>query len=251
MPRSSPSPYPEAAVAWLVGEEPLRVLDVGSGGGTFARLLAAGGHQVFALDRDPTAVTRLAARLGGGRHVAAQVEALPFLACRFDAVTAVQSLHRFAPGLALPEIARVLRPGGHLAVAFTTRDETVPWVRRLLTLLRQVDPGAAQGDYGLGAVEALAGSPWFSDLQQQSFRHWVPVSRPGLVAMVERQPAVQRLEGQARAALLGEVGALYDASARPPEPLLLPYRASCWRARPDHARLGELDEELAALEIRL
>ena len=47
------------------------------------------------------------------------------------------------------------------------------------------------------------------------------------------------------------VADLYDTSARSPEPLLLPYRATCWRAVVDHAQLAAMDEELDALEIRL
>lgn len=30
---------------------------------------------------------------------------------------------------------------------------------------------------------------------------------------------------------------MYDNSARPPEPLLLPYRVTCWSAEVDHTEL--------------
>ncbi len=60
--------------------------------------------------------TELRERLGTRLHVAGQVESLPFLSCHFDVVTAAATLHRFAPGLALTEIARVLKPGGRVAV---------------------------------------------------------------------------------------------------------------------------------------
>lgn len=108
-------PYPAAAAAWLVGEQRTRVLDLGSGRGRFAAMLQDAGHQVFGLDRDVDRVAALAQRMGTRLHVAGQVESLPFLSCHFDVVTASQTLHRFAPGLALTEIARVLEPGGHLA----------------------------------------------------------------------------------------------------------------------------------------
>jgi hypothetical protein len=58
------------------------------------------------------------------------------------------------------------------------------------------------------------------------------------------------LDPDVRANLLREVGALYDSSARAPEPLMLPYQASCWRAKVDHAGLV-LDEDTDALEIHL
>lgn len=244
------TPYPAASVTWLVGEPPARVLDLGSGRGSFAAMLADAGHEVFAVDRDVDRVAALVERLGTRLPVVGQVESLPFLSCHFDVVTASQTLHRFAPGLALTEIARVLRPGGHLAVAYNTRDDTVPWVRRLTALMRAADPHAMAGDFGQDAVDALAESPYFTDLEHRTFRNWVPITRAGLLAMVERQPWAAGLSDDVRDELVGEVGHLYDTSARPPEPLLLPFQASCYRARVDHAELVQ-PEDLAAWEIRL
>lgn len=242
--------YPAAVPIWMVGEQRVRVLDVGSGTGAFAELLHVAGHDVFGIDRDADQVTELVNRLPNHQHVVGQVEALPYLSCRFDVVTASQSLHRFAPGLALPEIARVIKPGGHLAIAYNTRDDTVPWVKRLIGLLRQADAAAATGDYGLEAVAAVVESPFFADVQRKSFRHWVPITRAGLVAMVERRPSLDQLEPDRRAGLLHEVAALYDSSARSPEPLLLPYQATCWRAVADHSQLAAVDD-FDALQIRI
>jgi SAM-dependent methyltransferase len=244
------TPYPAAAAAWMVGDRRVRVLDLGAGRGAFAAMLADAGHEVFTLDRDVSRVAALAGRLGTRSHVAGQVEAMPFLSCHFDAVTAAQTLHRFAPGLALTEIARVLRPGGHLAVAYNTRDDTVPWVRRLTVLLREAEPDAMAGSFGQEAVENVAESPYFVSLERRNFRHWVPVTRDGLLAMVRRQPWAGSLEESRLEALLADVGHLYDTSARPPEPLLLPFQASCWRAEVDHSELV-LAEDEDALEIRL
>lgn len=244
------TPYPAAATAWLVGEQPARVLDLASGRGSFAAMLAAQGHEVFGIDRDVARVAGLVERLGTRLHVAGQVESMPFLSCQFDVVTASATLHRFAPGLALTEIARVLRPSGRLAVAYHTRDETVPWVRRLAALLREADPRAMTGDFGQSAVQALQESPYFGGWERRTFRNWVPITRGGLLSMVHRQPWAEGLATEVRDQLLAEVGHLYDTSARPPEPLLLPFQASCWRASVDHAELV-LAADTDALEIRL
>jgi ubiquinone/menaquinone biosynthesis C-methylase UbiE len=243
--------YPEAAVGWMLGERPLRLLDLGSGRGAFAQMLVDAGHEVFTIDRDVERVASLSERLDTHRNVAGQVEALPFLACHFDVVTASQTLHRFAPGLALSEIARVLKPGGHLAVAYNTRDDTVPWVRRLIALMHDADPDSVTGDYGIEAVQSLVDSPFFGEVVTKSFRNWVPITREGLVAMVDRQPSMRGLDPDRRESLLMEVGELYDSSARSPEPLLLPYRATCWQSRADHTQLAQLEDEFDALEIRL
>lgn len=236
-----------AAVDWLVGEQPTRILDLGSGRGAFAATLVDAGHEVFCLDHDPQRVATLPGRLGTRLHVAGQVESMPYLSCHFDVVTASQTLHRFAPGLAVTEIARVLRPGGHLGIVFQTRDDTVPWVRRLMAILQRVDPSAMQGAYGEASVAGVAESPYFHSVERRDFRTWVPSTRDGLVTMAKRHPAVAALGAPERAELLAEVGALYDSSARAPEPLLLPFRTSCWRAQVDHTELAIEDD--AALTI--
>jgi SAM-dependent methyltransferase len=232
----------------LINQTRARVLDLGSGGGAFAQTLQEDGHEVFCLDRDAAQVGAVVERLGTRVHVVGQVESLPYLACHFDVVTASQTLHRFAPGLAVTEIARVLKPGGHLAVAYNTRDDTVPWVKRLTALVRDADPQAMTGDYGVEALDAVVNSPYFGDVERRNFRNWVPITRAGLIQLVERRPSTAELDPAVRDRLLAGVGELYDSSARPPEPLLLPYQASCWRARVDHAALA-VDEGDQALQI--
>ena len=206
---------------------------------------------MFCIDRDVEVVAATTERLGTRLHVAGQVESLPYLSCHFDVVTSSQNLHKFAPGLALSEIARVLRPGGHLAVAYNTRDDTVPWVRRLTALLQQDDPEAMRGDYGIESLSDVTDSPYFGELVRRDFRNWVPITRKGLVSMVERRPSTARLDVARREALLAEVAGLYDSIARPPEPLLLPYRASCWRAEVDHTGLVLGEDDLDVVQIRL
>jgi SAM-dependent methyltransferase len=221
----------------MVGEEPARVLDLGAGRGGFAAMLRDAGHEVFCIDRTVELVAGLPARLGTRLHVVGQVESLPFLSCHFDVVTAAQTLHRFAPGLALSEIARVLKPGGYLAIAYNTRDDTVPWVRRLTALMRTADPSSMRGDFGEDSVEKVAESPYFGLLERRNFRNWTPITRAGLISMVEQRPAVARLDPAAQGRLLSKVGAIYDEHARVPDPLMLPFQTSCWRAEVDHSKL--------------
>jgi SAM-dependent methyltransferase len=245
------APYPDAAAVWMVAEGRQRVLDLGSGNGTFAAMLRDAGHEVFCLDRDIAKAAKLPDRLGTRLHVAGQVESLPFLSCHFDVVTAAATLHRFAPGLALTEIARVLKPGGRVAVVYNTRDDTVPWVKRLSALLQDVDPQAMRGDFGVDSMDAVTDSPYFTRLEHRTFRNWVPVTRPQLLAMVERRPAVRELQPGRRAELLADIGTLYDNSARPPDPLLLPFQTSCWRAEVDHTKIAIDDDYADVLQIAL
>ena len=69
-------------------------------------------------------VAELPDRLGTRLHVAGQVESLPFLSCHFDVVTASATLHRFAPGLALPRSPGYSSPAA--ASPWRTTPETTP-----------------------------------------------------------------------------------------------------------------------------
>lgn len=229
--------FPPAAVEWLAGPQPGTVLDVGSGDGRLAGLLAAAGHRVTCVDSDRERVRRLAERVPDALACVAQAESLPLRSFRFDVVTVQESLTRFAPGLALSEFARVLRPGGHLAVVFTSRDDTVPWVKRLARRIQEDDPTAMVGDYGRETLGALAESPYFPESESRAFRHWIPVTRAGLLTMVRRRPTIARLSTDRLEGLLADVGAMYDSLARSPDSLLLPYQAECRRLRVEHGDL--------------
>lgn len=189
------------------------------------------------VDKSPTAIRSLHHRIPGVTGIAAAPDALPFVPCAFDSVVVAQGLHLLAPGLALAEFARVLRPGGELVVLYTVRDDSVPWVRKLAGILQNVDPQAMRAGTGIDSVAALGANPYFPIVEQRDFRMWVPVTKEGLLDMVANAPRVADLDNERRDALLDEVGLLYEGSARAPGPLLLPYRVACWRATVDHTEL--------------
>lgn len=252
MPTSSGPEFPQRALDWLSGGrtgEGERVLTLGCAP-SFCRMLSRRGVDLFAVHREPD-VAAVCHRMPSTTGICALAESLPLDPCTFDAVLLHQSFHRMAPGLVLSEIARVLRPGRCVGVSWMTRDDSVPWVRRLTSLLRTVDPSAMQGDYGTSAVEALLGSKYFPTSERTRHRIWVPASRQGLVAMAASLPAVGRLDQQDRAELLGRVERLHDDSAGPGG-LLLPYQLECWRAWVSHDELtASIEVDDAGLTIRL
>jgi SAM-dependent methyltransferase len=117
---SSPPPLTPLAAAVLHVGGPERVLQVGSGNGEAALFLAREfpTARVRGIDADPKAVAAATARVGldpEGR-VAFKVggpRRLPYPEDHFDLVAAVDA--RPSPA----EVARVLRPGGHLILAAT------------------------------------------------------------------------------------------------------------------------------------
>jgi SAM-dependent methyltransferase len=97
-----------------------------------------------------------------GRTLPGSAEAIPIDDTSVDAVVAGQAFHWFDPDRALPEIARVVRPGGRLGVIWNVRDEGQPWSRRLSELVGGEDRRAAEGrgrapDFGpaFGTAESL------------------------------------------------------------------------------------------------
>lgn len=229
------SQFPEQAVGWIVPQPQSRVLNLG-GSAVLPRLLAQRGHTVMALDKDLAQVERLASD-PSLIPLAAEAEGLPFDPCQFDVVCAHQVFHRFAPGLVLSEMARVLRPGGTACVSWLVRDDSVPWVRRLTALLRQVDDDAMRGDYGDDSVDALLSSKYFPSAEARSFRVWQPITRPRLLSMVAAQPGVAALDEDLRQMVLDDAGALYDDARPGADDLKLPYQLKVWRAWVDHEEL--------------
>jgi len=115
----SPGRTWESLAASFVGLLRLgRVLDVGSGDGAVAEMLAPRARAVTCVDASEPMVTAAKKRLSRFDHarvVLGDMHALPFDAASFDQVTMLNVLvHSKSPGKAIAEAARVLAPGGDL-----------------------------------------------------------------------------------------------------------------------------------------
>ncbi len=243
---------PPAARDWLVPNSHSSVLTLGAPSASFARALDAEQHRLTLTDRHTQSLRSLLAVVPRARRIVAQAESLPFTPMQFDVVLACQTFHQLAPGLALAEIARVLKADGQLSIMYLTRDDSVPWVRRLSALIRAVDETSMRGGYGEESVAALDDCKYFPHVEHRSFRMWVPVSGTAMIEMVRSRLSLQRLDGGRLDELVAAVGQLYDDSARAPEPLMLPWNVACWRAKVDHSELtSALASHDTALNIRL
>jgi SAM-dependent methyltransferase len=100
-----------------------RVLDIGSGTGEQARLLAetvGANGEVIGIDPNPGMRAEAARRAPRARFVDGNAYALPFPDASLDAVTCERVFqHLDDPERAAAEIARVLRPGGRVVVTDT------------------------------------------------------------------------------------------------------------------------------------
>jgi SAM-dependent methyltransferase len=93
------------------------VLNAGAGQGSFSLRLAQLGFEVTSVDDSPAAVDVLRGRLQGTVELA-DVTAMPFADESFDAAVLGEVLEHVRDDTgALSEVARVLRPGGVLAVS--------------------------------------------------------------------------------------------------------------------------------------
>ena len=214
--------YPREAAQWMVGQQAATVLELGAGTGKLTAQLIELGHDVVATDPDRAMLDRLVQHLPEARTIVASAEDLPLGADAYDVVVAAQAFHWFDLDRALPEIARVLKPGGHLALVWNTRDESIPWVRRLGRIIgtqEQLDE----------PTQVLTESDLFGDVEQASFSHWQQIDRKSIQDLVLSRSNVAVLDEEARAAKLAEVVAFYDDYGRGMDGMQLPYVTRCFR----------------------
>ena len=170
----------------------LRILDLGCGKGRFARHLSDAGAEVIGLDASRT---MLAQAVGLGRARGSALR-LPFGPGTFDGAMAIEIFEHLPQGsvaLALREIARVLKPGGRVAIVDKNRfalDAPRPWLPKLA--LKALDERRGRWMYP-------AGSPvrerWFSPrgFAGEMKGHFVDVATDYLLAPEESNRAIFRL----------------------------------------------------------
>ncbi|MCL1840165.1 MAG: class I SAM-dependent methyltransferase [Propionibacteriaceae bacterium] len=227
--------FPEAALTWLTADCEGQALVLAPSGGV-PRLIAGAGQDVVTVTSDLEHARRFVAT-PHVTPVVGRAESLPFVGYHFGLVLVHQMAAQLSLGLAMPEFARVLHPGGTLATSYFIRDDSVPWVRRLISLMRSVDPEAMKGDDQSSAIAPLMASRFFTRQASRDFRIWVPTARMALLDMVSSQDAVDQLETAVRTKLLDDVASIYSGAASANE-LRLPYQLRCWRATVDHTALS-------------
>jgi SAM-dependent methyltransferase len=108
--------YPDAAVDWAIPAGARDVLDLAAGTGKLTASLVARGLDVVAVEPSDAMRAELTRLLPGVRAMAGTADATGLPDASVDAVTIAQAWHWFDPATASAEIARVLRPGGLVAV---------------------------------------------------------------------------------------------------------------------------------------
>jgi SAM-dependent methyltransferase len=214
--------YAAEAVAWLFGEEPRLVVDLGAGTGIFSRMLAAAGHEVTAVEPDALMRDRLIAVSPGVTAVAGSAEGIPLPDESVDAVAAAQAYHWFDRQRAHPEIARVLRPGSVFGPLWNIRDESVSWIAALGRAASLED-----GTTGMRFWHAMPDAgPWFGRWERGEFRHTLSYSPTQLLDLVHSRSTWLAGDENARRRIDDGVTAVI---ADLPDPVEVPYITIAYR----------------------
>ena len=215
--------YPEEAVQWLVGLDPRDVVDLGAGTGKLTRALVGLGHRVTAVEPLDEMRAELEAALPDVHAVAGRAESMPLPDSSADAVTSAQAFHWFDHDDALPEIVRVLRPIGRLALVWNSRDDRDPWMARLSEIIG--NESIKESD----VVPILDASGLFGPVETAQFSFQQALGRDGLLDLVLSRSYLAKLPPPDRQPVLDAVSSLYDETAAP-DGVRLAYVTECFRA---------------------
>jgi SAM-dependent methyltransferase len=200
--------YDERVVAALAEHLDLAagvpVLELGAGTGQLSRALVAAGLDLIAVE--PLAQTRalLAEAIGSERVRDGRAEAIPLGDDSVQAVLAADSFHWFDETRAMPEMKRVLRPGGGVAILRAIPTLEDPWRREIGELIVRTRPEhPAFGERG--AAAALEEDPDFGTVVQADVRTPWSFNRARLLAWVASFSWVGTLPEEARVELLSDV----------------------------------------------
>jgi len=206
--------YPQAAVRWALAPAGpdvtrLRVLDLGAGTGKLTAVLLGMGAEVTAVEPDPAMLVELRRQVPAARALAGSAEAIPLPDSTVDAVLCGQAMHWFDMNRAVPEIARVLVPGGPLAGLWNADDDRVDWVAGF----QEVARAAAAPSVSRRRAEAVDfgvhqfGTELFGPAERAEFPHAPSYTADSLVALCGTHSRVLVMPEPERAALLAEIRA--------------------------------------------
>lgn len=223
--------WPEAAARWLVPEGADLVVELGAGTGKLTRAVAALGVRVVAVEPDRRMLAVL--RGLGLEGVEGSAEAIPFADGVADAVVAGSSLHWFELELALPEIARVLRPDGRFGFGWNHRDDRHPAIARMTEAVYAAQaPRRGPRWRSRDWPAELAASGLFRDVEHALFEHVHELPREALRDHLLSYSGVAALAEDERRRVLAGVAAALDSddSVSSGGRLRLPFVVTAYRA---------------------
>jgi SAM-dependent methyltransferase len=162
------------------------VVDLAAGTGKLTRVLAERAGTVIAIEPVDGMRDVLRERLPHVRAMNGAAESIPLPDASVDAVFVAEAFHWFDAVPAAAEIARVLKPGGGVAVLWNQPLlEGVAWAdelyRTLSTHRSFVTPNR---DSSQGWRDALASEPRFGELHDEAAEHEHETDRDGLLAEI-------------------------------------------------------------------
>jgi SAM-dependent methyltransferase len=215
-------------------------MDVAAGTGKLARQVAARGARCVAIEPSAAMRDECARLVGDVAVVGGSSEFVPVASDTADLVTVAQAFHWFDAPRALHELARVLRPGGALALVWNERDLADGWAKELDQILRRA---GSEAQHQPEAVRPrFDGDAHFEPFVLWQGRHEEWMTPAGVEDMVASRSYVRVLEPAARNEVLAEVRQVV-APLGPS--IAVPYVASayCARARPGPCRCAGVHGE--------
>lgn len=215
--------YPDEALAVLRSElridQGTTVCDLAAGTGKLTRRLVELGASVVAVEPVKGMRAQLQAAVPGVEAVEGTAESIPLPDASVDVVTVAQAFHWFEAPSALVEIARVLKPGGGLAMVWNERDESTAWVAEMSRLIRWHERTVSRYQH-VDWAGVVAEAQRFTRLQERSLQWDQPMTRDMLADRVRSISYIAVMPPTERERLAAEVTTLVG---RLPEPFALPY----------------------------
>ncbi|MHA7153589.1 class I SAM-dependent methyltransferase [Arthrobacter sp. TMN-50] len=131
--------YPAESVDWVVAAGASTAADVGAGTGLFTAELVKRGLDVTAVDPSHSMLDVLRTKLPQVTTVVGTAEATGLAAASVQLVSIAQAWHWLDPAAAARESARILVPGGQIALLWNQLDVSLPWVHRLSRIMHAGD----------------------------------------------------------------------------------------------------------------
>ena len=202
--------YAEAALDALGLPADSVVLDLAAGTGKLTRQLVPRFARVLAVEPLDGMRAQLERVVPGAEALVGTAESIPLDDDSVDVVFVAEAFHWFGTSAALDEIARVLRPGGTLAVLFNERDAELdpPLTQAFRDTLDEL---ALEKPPEVTVSSGLWQTPFpgpFEPLVEEHFPHKVERDHEGLLASIASWSVVAGLPDEERAALLGRLAAL-------------------------------------------